>query len=62
MRREELLALLRRLFEECGRCEEMGECGYLLWFGGECIALDPLLDEELAELIESKCEPLLPQL
>lgn len=62
MRREELLALLRRLFEECDRCEEIGECGYLLWFGSECIALDPLRDEELARIIESKCEPLIPRL
>ena len=57
---EELRRLARRLFEECDRCREDPDCGYMLWFGDESIVLD-IADDEVERIARVKCEPLLPQ-
>jgi hypothetical protein len=57
---EELRRLARRLFEECDRCREDADCGYILWFGDECIVLD-IADDEVKRIARAKCEPLLPR-
>ena len=57
---EELRRLARRLFEECDRCREDADCGYVLWFGDERVVLD-VADEEVERIARAKCEPLLPR-
>ena len=57
---EELRRLARRLFEECDRCREAPDCGYMLWFGDESIVLD-IADDEVERIARVKCEPLLPR-
>jgi hypothetical protein len=59
MKREELVEMFKRLFRECDKCVEDPDCGYILWFGDECIALSPLMDSELEQIIKNKCEPML---
>jgi hypothetical protein len=60
---DKLVEIFKTLFRECDRCEEIVDCGYLLWFGKEAITLDPgfVVDDELENIISTKCKKLLPE-
>lgn len=60
MKREELVEMFKRIFKECDKCEEIPDCGYLLWFGDSCITLEPypFMDSELEQIIKNKCVPM----
>jgi len=61
--RRELVEIFKALFRECDACEEIVDCGYVLWFGNEAITLDPgfIVDDELENIINTKCRKLLPE-